>query len=129
MIPGLVTAAYIVYLAAPILLLIIGSFGARWTSTLLPAGFTTGWYAQLAADPSTHLRPQHGADGQRQHDPPVDLGGEHEDDPGDRVRDHHQDVFDRRILHDGVAIEVLVFEPLTVVTRVLLAEAIRALDR
>jgi putative spermidine/putrescine transport system permease protein len=48
----LVAGAYLVYLLAPILLLVIGSFGARWTNTLLPTGFTTGWYEQLAADPS-----------------------------------------------------------------------------
>lgn len=48
----LVTGAYLVYLIAPILLLVIGSFGSRWTNTLLPSGFTTGWYEQLAADPS-----------------------------------------------------------------------------
>ena len=52
MILGVVTVAYLVYLAAPILLLIVGSLGASWTNTLLPSGFTTGWYSQLAADPS-----------------------------------------------------------------------------
>ncbi len=48
----LVTGAYLLYLAAPILLLLVGSFGASWSNTLLPSGFTTGWYAQLAGDPS-----------------------------------------------------------------------------
>lgn len=47
-----VTGAYLLYLIAPIALLIIGSFGQRWTNTLLPTGFTANWYVQLAADPS-----------------------------------------------------------------------------
>lgn len=47
-----VTVAYIAYLLAPILLLLVGSFGERWTNTLLPTGVTTSWYAELAADPS-----------------------------------------------------------------------------
>ncbi len=47
-----ITVAYIVYLLAPILLLLVGSFGERWTNTLLPTGFTGAWYAELAADPS-----------------------------------------------------------------------------
>jgi putative spermidine/putrescine transport system permease protein len=48
----LVTGAYFTYLIAPIALLVVGSFGARWTNTLLPTGFTTGWYVQLTEDPS-----------------------------------------------------------------------------
>ncbi len=47
-----VTMAYIAYLAAPILLLLVGSFGERWTNTLLPSGFTGSWYLELAGDPS-----------------------------------------------------------------------------
>lgn len=52
MVLRVVTGAYLLYLALPILLLVVGSFGARWTNTLLPTGFTLNWYAQLAADPS-----------------------------------------------------------------------------
>ena len=47
-----VTGAYLLYLAAPILLLFVGSFGASWTGTLLPSGFTTGWYIEVFTDPS-----------------------------------------------------------------------------
>lgn len=45
-------ALYLIYLLIPIALLLVGSFGARWTNTLLPEGFTTGWYVQVASDPS-----------------------------------------------------------------------------
>jgi putative spermidine/putrescine transport system permease protein len=48
----IVTGAYLVYLAAPILLLFVGSFGASWTNTLLPSGVTTSWYAEIFADSS-----------------------------------------------------------------------------
>jgi putative spermidine/putrescine transport system permease protein len=47
-----VTLAYLAYLAAPILLLVVGSFGNLWLNTLLPTGFTGRWYAEVAADPS-----------------------------------------------------------------------------
>jgi putative spermidine/putrescine transport system permease protein len=47
-----VTAAYLVYLAAPIALLVVGSFGDLWLNTLLPTGTTLRWYAEVAADPS-----------------------------------------------------------------------------
>jgi len=47
-----VTAVYLLYLAAPIVLLLVGSFGATWFNTLLPTGFTGGWYAQVIADGS-----------------------------------------------------------------------------
>jgi len=47
-----VTAAYLVFLAAPIALLLVGSFGDSWSNTLLPHGFTGRWYAEIAADPS-----------------------------------------------------------------------------
>lgn len=47
-----ITRAYLVYLALPIVLLLTGSFGALWLNTLLPTGFTTRWYADVAADPS-----------------------------------------------------------------------------
>ena len=33
-----VTALYLVYLAIPIALLVVGSFGALWLNTLLPTG-------------------------------------------------------------------------------------------
>lgn len=49
---------------------------------------------QLAADPRADLRTQDRADGQGQHDRPVDLGDDHEDDAGDRVGDHHQHVLE-----------------------------------
>lgn len=48
----LTTGAYLAYLLAPIALLLVGSFGAQWNNTLLPSGFTTGWYEQLFSDPS-----------------------------------------------------------------------------
>lgn len=47
-----VTFVYLVYLAAPIALLVVGSFGSLWLNTLLPTGFTGRWYAEVAADPS-----------------------------------------------------------------------------
>jgi putative spermidine/putrescine transport system permease protein len=49
---ALVTFIYLLFLVAPILLLLVGSFGERWSNTLLPDGFTTRWYAEVAADPS-----------------------------------------------------------------------------
>ncbi|WP_417805366.1 ABC transporter permease [Thalassospira lucentensis] len=49
---GLTTFLYSVYLLAPIALLLVGSFGATWTNTLLPTGFTFDWYATVAEDPS-----------------------------------------------------------------------------
>jgi putative spermidine/putrescine transport system permease protein len=48
----LVTVLYLVFLAAPIALLLIGSFGEVWSSTLLPQGFTWRWYLEIANDPS-----------------------------------------------------------------------------
>ena len=47
-----VTAVYLVYLAVPIALLFVGSFGELWLNTLLPTGFTTQWYRDVAVDPS-----------------------------------------------------------------------------
>lgn len=47
-----VTAAYLAYLAVPIVLLFTGSFGDLWLNTLLPTGFTTHWYRDVAGDPS-----------------------------------------------------------------------------
>ncbi len=52
MIPRWVSAAYLVYLAIPIALLLIGSFGELWLNTLLPAGATLAWYREVATDPS-----------------------------------------------------------------------------
>ena len=49
---AVVTYLYIAYLAAPLLLLGLGSFGETWTNTLLPNGFSTRWYEQLLADRS-----------------------------------------------------------------------------
>jgi putative spermidine/putrescine transport system permease protein len=46
------TALYLVYLFAPIILLIIGSFGESWFNTILPTGFTGDWYLQVASDGS-----------------------------------------------------------------------------
>src|SRR3984893_14277178 len=47
-----VTAAYLVYLVAPIALLLVASFGELWLNTLLPTGWTTHWYVDVARDPS-----------------------------------------------------------------------------
>jgi putative spermidine/putrescine transport system permease protein len=47
-----VTAAYLVYLFAPMLLLLVGSFGEAWFGTLLPTGATLRWYAEVISDPS-----------------------------------------------------------------------------
>ena len=47
-----VTTAYIVYLAAPIALLLVGSFGELWLNTLLPAGITGKWYVEVATNGS-----------------------------------------------------------------------------
>lgn len=49
---GLVAGAYLIFLAAPIALLAIGSFGESWTGTLLPSGVTLRWYEQLLDDQS-----------------------------------------------------------------------------
>lgn len=49
---AVVTYAYLVYLALPMLLLLVGSFGGTWTNSLLPSGVTGEWYWQLASDPS-----------------------------------------------------------------------------
>ncbi len=49
--PGF-TIAYLIFLAAPILLLMIGSVGGAWTNTLLPDGFTGEWYRMVWEDGS-----------------------------------------------------------------------------
>ena len=46
------TVIYLVYLAIPIILLIVGSLGDIWFNTLLPSGLTGKWYAQVATDGS-----------------------------------------------------------------------------
>lgn len=48
----LATCLYLLFLFAPIALLVVGSLGESWTNTLLPSGLTGRWYAELAADPS-----------------------------------------------------------------------------
>lgn len=47
-----IAIAYLIFLAAPVLLLLLGSFGETWSNTLLPAGFTGRWYEEVASDPS-----------------------------------------------------------------------------
>jgi putative spermidine/putrescine transport system permease protein len=47
-----ITIAYLIFLAAPVLLLALGSFGESWSNTLLPTGFTLRWFAEIAGDPS-----------------------------------------------------------------------------
>lgn len=49
---ALVTAAYLVFLFAPMALLLVGSFGETWTNALLPSGLTDRWYLELLDDPS-----------------------------------------------------------------------------
>ncbi|MBR1216885.1 ABC transporter permease subunit [Bradyrhizobium sp. U87765 SZCCT0131] len=48
----LITILYLVFLAAPVALLGLGSFGESWSNTLLPSGFTTRWFVEVASDPS-----------------------------------------------------------------------------
>jgi putative spermidine/putrescine transport system permease protein len=43
---------YGLYLLLPIVLLLVGAFGQRWTNTFLPTGFTLGWFGDLWADGS-----------------------------------------------------------------------------
>jgi len=47
-----VMALYLTYLAAPIALLLVGSFGESWTNSLLPSGVTDRWYLEIWADGS-----------------------------------------------------------------------------
>lgn len=49
---ALATLLYLVYLFLPLALLLLGSFGERWTNTLLPEGATLRWYADLLNDGS-----------------------------------------------------------------------------
>jgi putative spermidine/putrescine transport system permease protein len=46
------TYAYLVYLFAPMVLLLVGSFGETWFGSLLPSGITLEWYREVAGDPS-----------------------------------------------------------------------------
>jgi putative spermidine/putrescine transport system permease protein len=48
----IVTALYLVYLAIPIALLVVGSCGELWLNTLLPTGITGQWYRDVLADAS-----------------------------------------------------------------------------
>ncbi|MFQ3621063.1 MAG: ABC transporter permease subunit [Spirochaetales bacterium] len=43
---------YLLYLLLPMILLFVGSFGEKWTNTLLPEGFSLHWYINVATDPS-----------------------------------------------------------------------------
>ncbi len=52
MLPRWITAFYLIYLAIPIVLLVVGSFGSLWLNTVLPTGITFQWYRDVAADPS-----------------------------------------------------------------------------
>jgi putative spermidine/putrescine transport system permease protein len=47
-----IAVVYGLYLLLPIALLIVGSFGANWTNTLLPTGLTGRWYLELWEDTS-----------------------------------------------------------------------------
>ncbi len=47
-----VTILYLLFLFAPIALLVVGSFGESWSNSLLPSGFTFRWYLEVAGDPS-----------------------------------------------------------------------------
>jgi putative spermidine/putrescine transport system permease protein len=49
---AVVTVLYLLFLLAPMALLLVGSFGQVWTNSLLPTGMTLSWYAALAGDPS-----------------------------------------------------------------------------
>lgn len=40
-------ALYAFYLATPILLILVGSFGGAWSNTLLPVGVTGRWFLEL----------------------------------------------------------------------------------
>src|SRR6476646_7169278 len=47
-----VTGVYLVYLAIPIALLLVGSVGELWLNSWLPTGLTCRWYREVAADPT-----------------------------------------------------------------------------
>ncbi|PTE19850.1 ABC transporter permease [Cereibacter changlensis JA139] len=48
----IIAVAYFLFLAAPMVLLVVGAFGESWSNTLFPTGFTLGWFVEVAADPS-----------------------------------------------------------------------------
>lgn len=48
----IIAVAYLIFLAAPVLLLALGSVGETWSGTLLPSGFTFRWFQEVASDPS-----------------------------------------------------------------------------
>jgi putative spermidine/putrescine transport system permease protein len=48
----IVAVLFGVYMLLPIVLLLIGAFGKTWTNTMLPAGITGHWFADLAANSS-----------------------------------------------------------------------------
>lgn len=48
----IIAIAYLIFLAAPVALLALGSFGETWSNTLLPTGFTGRWFQEVASDPS-----------------------------------------------------------------------------
>ena len=48
----LVTYMYLVYLLAPIALLLTGSLGEHWSNTLLPEGLTGRWFSTVWDDPT-----------------------------------------------------------------------------
>ncbi|UEQ04990.1 hypothetical protein LMS44_03765 [Halomonas profundus] len=43
----LITYCYLVYLLAPIVLLLVGAFGDQWSNTLLPEGLTWRWFISV----------------------------------------------------------------------------------
>ena len=47
----IVVVLFACYMLLPIALLLIGAFGKTWTNTVLPAGITGHWFAELAANP------------------------------------------------------------------------------
>ena len=46
----LITYGYLIYLLAPIVLLLIGAFGEHWSNTLLPEGLTWRWFITVWED-------------------------------------------------------------------------------
>ncbi|PKU24633.1 ABC transporter permease [Telmatospirillum siberiense] len=49
---AVLTCLYLIYLVAPIALLLLGSFGGVWANSMLPSGATLHWYGALLDDPS-----------------------------------------------------------------------------
>lgn len=46
----LITYCYLIYLLAPIALLLVGAFGDQWSNTLLPEGVTWRWFIAVWED-------------------------------------------------------------------------------